>query len=159
MTASPYIPSMYLNRCHYISQDSVTSNDLGQTCTNRVSWKPDVRLSRGQNWFRTTYNIGYEGKSKFGPLCMSAGNHTCEDSRHSRFLGNCSAGFRQRGRPKKTRQQISENNLRTESNIWSKVPEWARYLHIMTEWPSVVMWLWLCRIISHLNAATLTPLH
>jgi hypothetical protein len=40
---------------------------------------------------------------------------------------------RQRGRPKKTRQQISENNLPTESNIWSQVPEWARYLDIMTD--------------------------
>jgi hypothetical protein len=40
---------------------------------------------------------------------------------------------RQRGRPKKTRQQISEINLRTESNIWSQVPEWARYLDIMTD--------------------------
>jgi hypothetical protein len=50
---------------------------------------------------------------------------------------------RQRGRPKKTRQQISENNLRTGSNIWSQVPEWTRYLHITTDWPSVVMWLWL----------------
>jgi hypothetical protein len=26
---------------------------------------------------------------------------------------------RQRGRPTETRQQIIENNLRTESNIWS----------------------------------------
>jgi hypothetical protein len=43
----------------------------------------------------------------------------------------------------KTRQQISENNLRTERNIWSQVPEWDRYLDIMTDWPSVVMWLWL----------------
>jgi hypothetical protein len=40
---------------------------------------------------------------------------------------------RQRGRLKKTRQQISENNLRTESDIWPQVPEWARYLDIMTD--------------------------
>jgi hypothetical protein len=40
---------------------------------------------------------------------------------------------RQRGRPTKTRQQISENNLPTDSNIWSQVPEWARYLDIMTD--------------------------
>jgi hypothetical protein len=40
---------------------------------------------------------------------------------------------RQRGRPTKTRQQLSENNLRAESNIWSKVPEWARYLDILTD--------------------------
>jgi hypothetical protein len=39
---------------------------------------------------------------------------------------------RQRGRPTKTRQQISENSFRTESNIWSQVPEWARYHDIMT---------------------------
>jgi hypothetical protein len=49
----------------------------------------------------------------------------------------------ERAPQKKTRQQISENNLRTDSNIWSQVPEWARYLDIMTDWPSVVMWLWL----------------
>jgi hypothetical protein len=40
---------------------------------------------------------------------------------------------RQRGRPRKTRQQISENNLLTESNIWSQVPEWARYLDMLTD--------------------------
>jgi hypothetical protein len=33
---------------------------------------------------------------------------------------------RQRGRPTKTRKQIPENNLRTESNIWSQVPESIR---------------------------------
>jgi hypothetical protein len=53
---------------------------------------------------------------------------------------------RQRGRRKKTRQQISENNIRTESNIWSQVPEWARYLDIITDWPRVVIWLWLDRL-------------
>jgi hypothetical protein len=51
---------------------------------------------------------------------------------------------RQRGRPKKTRQQLSDNNLQAESNIWWQVPEWARYRDIMTDWPSVVMWLSLC---------------
>jgi hypothetical protein len=56
---------------------------------------------------------------------------------------------RQRGHTTKTRQQISENNLRTHSNIWSQVPEWARYLDIMTDWPSVVMWLWLTRNSDH----------
>jgi hypothetical protein len=40
---------------------------------------------------------------------------------------------RQGGRPTKTRQQISENNLRTDSNIWSQVLEWARYLDIITD--------------------------
>jgi hypothetical protein len=49
---------------------------------------------------------------------------------------------RQRGRPTKAGQQLSENKLRTESNIWSQVPEWARYLD-MTDWPPVIMWLWL----------------
>jgi hypothetical protein len=39
---------------------------------------------------------------------------------------------RQRGRPTETIQQLSENNLRTESNISSQVPEWARYLDILT---------------------------
>jgi hypothetical protein len=38
----------------------------------------------------------------------------------------------QRGRPTETIQQISENNLQTESNIWSQVAEWARYLDILT---------------------------
>jgi hypothetical protein len=38
---------------------------------------------------------------------------------------------RHRGRSTETRQQISENNLRTESNIWSQVPELARYLDIL----------------------------
>jgi hypothetical protein len=40
---------------------------------------------------------------------------------------------RQRGRLEKTRHQISENNLRTESYVWSQVPEWARYLDTMTD--------------------------
>jgi hypothetical protein len=36
---------------------------------------------------------------------------------------------------------ISDNNFRTESNIWSQVLEWARYLDILTDRPSVVTWL------------------
>jgi hypothetical protein len=40
---------------------------------------------------------------------------------------------RQRGRPTETGQQISENNLRTESYIWSQVPEWARCLDMLTD--------------------------
>jgi hypothetical protein len=40
---------------------------------------------------------------------------------------------RQRGRPTETRQQISDNNGQTESNIWSQVPEWARHLDILTK--------------------------
>jgi hypothetical protein len=44
---------------------------------------------------------------------------------------------RQRERPTETSQQLSENKLRTESNIWSQVPEWARYLDILTDWPTV----------------------
>jgi hypothetical protein len=41
-------------------------------------------------------------------------------------------------RPKRD-EVTGENNVRTESNIWSQVPEWARYLDIMTDRPSVVM--------------------
>jgi hypothetical protein len=41
---------------------------------------------------------------------------------------------RQRGRPTETRQQISESDLLTESNIWSQIPECARYLDIMTDY-------------------------
>jgi hypothetical protein len=40
---------------------------------------------------------------------------------------------RQRGRPTETRQQLSEKNLGAKSNIWSQVPEWARYLDILTD--------------------------
>jgi hypothetical protein len=39
---------------------------------------------------------------------------------------------RQRGHLTETRQQISENNLRTESNNWSQVLEWARYFDVLT---------------------------
>jgi hypothetical protein len=57
---------------------------------------------------------------------------------------------RQRGRPTETRQQLSEINLRTEIIIWSHVPEWARYLEILIDRPSVVTWLWLIRkLTSH----------
>jgi hypothetical protein len=45
---------------------------------------------------------------------------------------------RQRGRPKKTRQQISGKKP-SDSNIWSQVSEWAQYLDIMTDRLSVVM--------------------
>jgi hypothetical protein len=34
---------------------------------------------------------------------------------------------RQRGHPTETRQQLSDNNFRTESNIWSQVPERAQH--------------------------------
>jgi hypothetical protein len=40
---------------------------------------------------------------------------------------------RQRGRLTETRQQLSHNNLRTESNIWSQVSEWAQYFDILTK--------------------------
>jgi hypothetical protein len=45
---------------------------------------------------------------------------------------------RQRGRPTETRQQLSDNNLRTEStsNIRSLVSEWARYLDVLTDRPT-----------------------
>jgi hypothetical protein len=62
----------------------------------------------------------------------------------------------QRGRPTETRQQISENNLRTESNIWSQVPEWAWNLDILTDRPSVVMWL---RLWLQLQAQISPPRH
>jgi hypothetical protein len=66
---------------------------------------------------------------------------------------------RQRGRPTETRQQISENNLRTESNIWTQVPEWARYLDILTDWSSVAMWFRLrhnhCKVVIFLLMMTL----
>jgi hypothetical protein len=39
---------------------------------------------------------------------------------------------RQRGRSTKTKHQLSGNNIRTESNIWPQVPEWARLLDITT---------------------------
>jgi hypothetical protein len=42
----------------------------------------------------------------------------------------------QRGRPKETRQQISDR-----INIWSRVPQWARHQDIPTDRPSVVTWL------------------
>jgi hypothetical protein len=54
---------------------------------------------------------------------------------------NVTSTSRHRGRPIETRQQISENNLRTERNIWSQVPEWARYLDILTDWSTAVTWL------------------
>jgi hypothetical protein len=43
---------------------------------------------------------------------------------------------RQRGHPTGTRLQLSENNLRTESNIWSQVPEWT-LTYWLTDWPTV----------------------
>jgi hypothetical protein len=39
----------------------------------------------------------------------------------------------QGGRPTEARQQLSDKNLRTESNIWSQVPKWDRYLDILTD--------------------------
>jgi hypothetical protein len=50
---------------------------------------------------------------------------------------------RQRGRSTETRQQLSENNLGTESNIWSQVPAfvalsctWLHYarFHLWVGW-------------------------
>jgi hypothetical protein len=38
---------------------------------------------------------------------------------------------RQGGRPTETRQQLSDNNFRTESNIWTQVPELARQLDVL----------------------------
>jgi hypothetical protein len=42
------------------------------------------------------------------------------------------------GAPTLTRGRVC--NLQ-ESNIWSQVSEWARYIGILSDWPSVVMWL------------------
>jgi hypothetical protein len=39
---------------------------------------------------------------------------------------------RQRGRPTEARQQLSESNLPTESNISSQIPESAKHLDILT---------------------------
>jgi hypothetical protein len=33
---------------------------------------------------------------------------------------------------------VRGKELRTESNIWSQVPEWTRYFDMLTDWPSVV---------------------
>jgi hypothetical protein len=50
-------------------------------------------------------------------------------------MANDRSDLSSEGAPEKTRQEILENNLRTESNIWSQVPEYARYeyLDIMTD--------------------------
>jgi hypothetical protein len=66
---------------------------------------------------------------------------------------------RQTGRPIETIQQLSDNNLRTESNVRSQVSEWARYLDILTDWlagwltdqPSVVTWLRLRSVVPVQN--------
>jgi hypothetical protein len=63
---------------------------------------------------------------------------------------------RQKGHPTETRQQLSDINFQNGSNIWSQVPEWARYQDIMTDWPSVVTWLWLCRAASGFSSITRT---
>jgi hypothetical protein len=71
--------------------------------------------------------------------------------------------YTERGRPTDTRPQISDSNIPTGSNIWSQVSqgcsiprhsvsrkvtsnfemsEWTRDQDILTDWPSVVTWLW-----------------
>jgi hypothetical protein len=47
----------------------------------------------------------------------------------------------QRGCPTKTKHQLSDNNIWTESNMWSQVQEWARRLDVQADWSSVVTWL------------------
>jgi hypothetical protein len=44
---------------------------------------------------------------------------------------------RQRGRPQMTRQK-----LKKKTDLWSKVPDWARHQDLLTDWLSVVMWRW-----------------
>jgi hypothetical protein len=39
-----------------------------------------------------------------------------------------------RGHPTETRQQLSDDNIRTESNIWPQIPKWARHLDILAGW-------------------------
>jgi hypothetical protein len=39
--------------------------------------------------------------------------------------------------------QIRQDSNFGKKNLWSKVPDWARHQDILTDWPSVVMWLWL----------------
>jgi hypothetical protein len=45
---------------------------------------------------------------------------------------------RKRGRPTK-----QDRNCQTVINIWSLVPDGARHQDLLTDWPSVAMWLWL----------------
>jgi hypothetical protein len=35
--------------------------------------------------------------------------------------------------PHRDKTALSENNLRTENNTWSQVPEWAGYLDILID--------------------------
>jgi hypothetical protein len=42
-----------------------------------------------------------------------------------------------------SRQRGHRQYVPLKNNLWSKVPDWARYQNILTDWPSVVMWLWL----------------
>jgi hypothetical protein len=39
--------------------------------------------------------------------------------------------------------QRQHSNFQTEYNTWSRVPEWTWHHDILTDWPSVVTWLWL----------------
>jgi hypothetical protein len=42
--------------------------------------------------------------------------------------------------------QRQYSNFQTENNIWSQVPEWTWHQDILTDWPSVVTWLWLFEV-------------
>jgi hypothetical protein len=46
---------------------------------------------------------------------------------------------RQRGRPPPPK---NDKAVTLKKNLWSKVPDWARHQDILTDWPSVAMWLW-----------------
>jgi hypothetical protein len=44
--------------------------------------------------------------------------------------------------------QRQHSKFQTENNIWSQVPEWTWHQDWLTDWPSVVTWLWLWRGVS-----------
>jgi hypothetical protein len=49
-------------------------------------------------------------------------------------LQTADPSYRRRGRPTDTRQQLSDSNLPTRSNVWSQVSEWAWHQDILTDW-------------------------
>jgi hypothetical protein len=40
-------------------------------------------------------------------------------------------------------QKKNYKTVTLKKNLWSKIPDWARHQDILTDWPSVAMWLWL----------------
>jgi hypothetical protein len=56
--------------------------------------------------------------------------------------------------------QRQQSNFQTENNIWSHVPEWTWHQDVLTDWPSVVTWLWLWLVVptwSRFPDGCLTP--